>query len=275
MGHPPSEEGHASSSGRRSSSHASHLSTHLSVQGTHKVELAPELADVTIKVKTEGNDKLKALGAFKTSASEVVTLITPLAPDKFALGAGSAVDPEWPVRHPAKPAVRWKTGHLSTSSWCKTSRTTRHTAEQSFTVTFHDFSALEDFVNLVTTEKHTEFVSIAWRLSGPTKKALQTEVYGAAILDARSRALDFLAPLVDAPPRLKALDIEEVEAGCRVRYSAPKRSPAKSAGKDKEEEHEPRFSFEPEPSTHSVTVNVNPNVSTGDTYVTRRWKIGA
>lgn len=127
--------------------------TYLKVKGSHKVERTPELADVTLRVYTEGTNKEKVLSAFKASASEIVGMITPLAPEKADVEAGSAVDAEWPVKDPTKPVVRWRTGRLSTYSWARTSRTRESTAQQYFTITFHDFAALEEFVNDVTVSR--------------------------------------------------------------------------------------------------------------------------
>ncbi|KAL1405663.1 hypothetical protein Q8F55_009302 [Vanrija albida] len=254
---------------------APYTTTFLNVAGENRVERTPELADATLKVKVEGYDQQDVLKQFKTAAHDLLESIGVLAPEKQAAAAGSAVDAEWPVKNKDKPVVRYSTGRLSTYSWAEptakiVSKSSgslfgssgdpnakrRHHAEQTVTVTFHDFAALEVFVTKAVAKKHVEFAGITWRLSAPTRKALQSAVYAAAVLDAKERALDILAPLSDAPPRLKAVDVSD-NSGFNTQAFANQRgglfgAPGVSSGKV----NEPRISFEPEPIAHSVTLQV-------------------
>lgn len=118
----------------------------ITVAGSHSVERTPELGDVTIRVSADGSDKTKVLKAFKASANDVTGMISRIAPEKTG-EAGAAVDAEWPVWDASKPVVSWHTGRLSTSWWGPSKA--RYRADQDYSVTFHDFSALEVFVSAV------------------------------------------------------------------------------------------------------------------------------
>ncbi|WOO85342.1 uncharacterized protein LOC62_07G008842 [Vanrija pseudolonga] len=252
---------------------APYTTTFLHVSGENRVERTAELADVTLKTKVEGYDQAEVLRAFKAASGDLLDSIASIAPEKTALAAGSAVDAEWPVKHQDKPVVRYSTGRLSTYSWAESSGKAisskgslfgstpdpnakrRHFAEQVVTVTFHDFASLEVFVTKALAKKHVEFVNISWRLSRVTRKALQSTVYAAAVLDAKERALDILAPLSDAPPRLKAVEVHDSSAGVGGNVQAYATREA-MFGASSSKVDDSRISFVPEPIGHSVTLQV-------------------
>lgn len=106
-------------------------------------------------------------------------------------------------------------------------------------------------------KKHIEFVNISWRLSRATRKALQSSVYAAAVLDAKERALDILAPLSDTPPRLKAVEVHDSSAGVGGNIQAyATRGVLFGASSSASKTDDSRISFEPEPIGHSVTLQV-------------------
>lgn len=103
-------------------------------------------------------------------------------------------------------------------------------------------------------EKHTELIDVTWRLSEQTTKTLQAEVSAAAILDAKQRALNLLAPLYDSSPRLKAMDIAEEEYG--FSFTASYRRGSLGKGGAPRSSNEPQISFEPEVIKQKVNVTV-------------------
>ncbi|WOO78316.1 uncharacterized protein LOC62_02G001863 [Vanrija pseudolonga] len=219
--------------------------TQITVAGSHSVERTPELADVTIRVAADGTDKAKVLKVFKASANDVAGMISRIAPAKQS-GGGAAVHAEWPVCDASKPVVRWHTGRLATWWWGP--EATRYRAEQDYTVTVHDFSALEVFVSTVAMEKNVDFSNITWRVSLPTRDALEAEVYGGAVLDAKRRALILLAPIMDAP---SLTPLEIVEKAADINVSLPRRM-GRSGGSIGED---PLIRFEPAPIRHTVKVD--------------------
>ncbi|WOO85341.1 uncharacterized protein LOC62_07G008841 [Vanrija pseudolonga] len=258
--------------------------TEVNTSGKYSEKRTPELADVSLRIKVEGYDKAAVLREFKVSANEVVGAVVSLAPPKVAVTAGSLVDSEWPIKNPDKAIVRWSTGQLSSRSWeeIQSSETTTTTSQggfsiistqvgtsvekteytkirkystsQTLSITFHDFDALEVFVTRVTAQKNVEFDSIGWRISDAKRKDLEASVIAGAVLDARALAHKLLAPLVDAPPRLKAVEINNGGGDSR-RIAYMSSAPARDYNNSRDED-EPKINFEPEPIAHEHSVNV-------------------
>lgn len=78
-----------------------------------------------------------------------------------------------------------------------------------------------------------------------------------AVLDAKALAHKLLAPLVDAPPRLKAVEINNGGNDSR-QYASYQSAPMhyRSGGDEGEEEDEPKINFEPQPISHEHSVSI-------------------